>query len=77
MGWGLAKAGRYALLRKITPEAWQMISQAFQSNHDVLDMEGREEISQRWESKRNPFSEHTLGDIVHLTAPQQLELIKL
>jgi hypothetical protein len=54
-----------------------MISQTFQPNHDVLDMEGREEISQRWESKRNPFSEHTLGDIVHLTAPQQLELIKL
>jgi hypothetical protein len=59
----------HALLRKITPEGWQLISHTFQSSNGSQGEEDGKEISHH---EKSPFNEAVLRDVVHLTAPQQL-----
>jgi hypothetical protein len=77
-GWKtFQKAGYYAQLKKITPEGWALISTTFQAQ-DPLPEDGLvEEVSTSVETTKSPFNEGLLREIVHLTPPQQLELIKL
>jgi len=78
MGWkSFQQAGRYALLEKITPEGWQLISQTFERPECDPQVGAYEEISQGYESIPSPFNPALLADIVHLLPAQQIELIKL
>jgi hypothetical protein len=77
-GWkNFQKAGLYAMLKKILPEGWQLISRTFRSEDVAEGKADLEEISRSHEIPRSPFNESILQDIVHLTSAQQLELIKL
>lgn len=74
MGWkAQSMVSQYYALRKIIPEGWKLIITAFRN--EVESQENGHVIG-TISRVINPFSEGILREIVNLTHPQQLELIK-
>jgi site-specific DNA-methyltransferase (adenine-specific) len=74
MGWSRGQVSQYAMLKQICPDAWRMIATTFVDNGS---RGSEEEVAENATMVASPFQERILREIVTLTAPQQLELVKL